>query len=191
MQCELEYFSAVFVTLLHPKLLPSVGNFLPEGFCNFMLWITLPLSLWNHIMGRLRRPGVLTLTASETQWTGSFLNFVMPPRSAILFYTFNHGYSRHTGLSIPQTKENFITVGFRPSKQDLATFLERIWNRYYLDFFYLTKGGTFSTSDPVTLQSVTLFKAKSDFPIERAANQREVELRRRTSTLTCVARAGG
>ena len=38
------------------------------------------------------------------------------------------------------------------------------------------KGGTSSTSDPVMLQSVTLIKAKSDFPIERAVNQREVEL---------------
>ena len=66
MQFELEFFSAVFVTLLHPKLLPSVRNFLPEGFCNFMLWITLPLSLWNHITGRLRRTGILTFTASES-----------------------------------------------------------------------------------------------------------------------------
>ena len=40
------------------------------------------------------------------------------------------------------------------------------------------KGGTFSTSDLVTLQSITLIKAKIDFPIERAVNQREVELRR-------------
>ena len=138
-----------------------------------MPWITLPLSLWNRIMGRLRRTGVLIFTASETQWTGSIWNFVMLPRSAILFYTFNHGYSRHTGLSIPQIKENFITVAFRPSKQDLATFLERIWNRYYLDFFYLMKGGTFSTSDPVTLQSVTLIKAKIDLSTERAVNQGE------------------
>ena len=40
------------------------------------------------------------------------------------------------------------------------------------------KGDTFSTSDPVTLQSTTLTNAKNDFPIERAVNQREVELRR-------------
>ena len=67
-----------------------------------LLWITLPLSLWRQVAGKLRRTGILTLTASETQWMGSFF---MSPRSAMLFHTLNHGYSRHWTFNPPDQGE--------------------------------------------------------------------------------------
>ena len=170
---ELEYFSAVFVTLLHPKLLPSVKNFLPEGFCDFMLWIT---CLWNHIMASTHGQSDFHCIRNsvdgfilELCHAATFKHFVLHFQSWLqpAYWTFNF-----------PDQEELHYCGVQAIKARLATFLERIWNRYYLDFFYSMKGGTFSTSDPVTLQSVTLIKAKSDFPIERAVNQREVELRR-------------
>ena len=142
MQFELGYFSAVFVTPLHPKL-PITAELFARGFLQPYAVEHFPLEP-HH--GQTSTHGHSDFPCVRNSVGGLiFLNFVMPPRSAMLFYPCNGGYSRHTGLSIPQAEQNFITVGLRSSKQHLTTFLEKIWNRYHLDFFYLMKG-TLSTS---------------------------------------------